>query len=114
MRRNWKAIETLSGLTDKELRQFSWDDIKHFYKVTLWDKGRICAYCDEEMKALTEATLDHIIPRYYGGRTRLANLQLMHGRCNGKKSNKLIKGWPGNWRKMTTPRRRQLSQEAKQ
>lgn len=95
---NWKHVTTLRGMSIEEKRRFSLDNIKYFFKVSLWDKSHLCGICLKDIASIESATLDHILPRSLGGRTRLANLQLAHKRCNGNKSNNLPKGLPHNWR----------------
>lgn len=83
----FKHITTLLGLSEQEQADFAWNDIKRFFRVSLYDRSNICAGCREAIDSLEEASLDHIVPRSKGGRTRLVNLQLMHPRCNSKKTN---------------------------
>lgn len=90
-RSEFAHIRTLLGMSRQEQADFSWSDLDRFYKVTLWDrshrcKWEKCRYPDQMITSFEEATLDHIIPRSKGGRTRLCNLQLMHSKCNGAKS----------------------------
>lgn len=79
-------IRTLLGMSKQERADFSYADLRRFFKVSLWDRSHTCMGCKKEIKTFEEATLDHIIPRSKGGRTRLVNLQLMHKDCNSKKS----------------------------
>lgn len=78
---------TLLGMSRQEQADFSWADLKRFFKVSLWDRSHRCRGCGKEIEQFEDASLDHIIPRSKGGRTRLCNLQLMHKNCNSKKSN---------------------------
>lgn len=89
MRANYKRIETLRGLSLDERVEFSKNDSEHYIRVKLYDKGNRCAWCKNPIKTIQDATLDHIVPRSLGGRTRESNLQLMHRRCNSKKSSTL-------------------------
>lgn len=65
------------------------DRVKEHAKKVLWERSPKCALCDKFFASIQEVTLDHIVPRHLGGRTRLMNLQLAHKKCNGKKSNKM-------------------------
>lgn len=87
----FKHITTLKGLNRQELRDFAWNDLKRFFRITLYDRSNLCAGCRKPINSLEDATLDHIVPRSRGGRTRLANLQLMHPRCNSQKRSKMPK-----------------------
>lgn len=87
-------IRTLKGLTEQERCNFSYADLPRYFRVMLWDRDHICKwenckYPDRIILTFEESTLDHIVPRSKGGRTRLLNLQLMHARCNSEKSNKM-------------------------
>lgn len=86
---NFSQITTLEGLSEDEVIIFSKCNLKRFFKVTLWDKSHLCAYCNKEINSIDSASLDHIVPRKYGGHLRLANLQLMHSKCNGIKSDQM-------------------------
>lgn len=85
---DFKNISTLVGMSAQDRIDFSWNEPKRFFKVTLYDKSKLCAWCLKPIDSVFKATLDHIVPRSRGGRTRLVNLQLMHSKCNsaGKKS----------------------------
>ena len=48
-----------------------------------------CAYCG----ATAGLTLDHIIPRVYGGSNEFSNLQLLCGPCHLAKSKKEVRHW---------------------
>lgn len=87
-RGQFKDITTLEGLSEKERADFSYRDLKRYFKVLLYDQNPNCAGCKKPFSSLKEVTLDHILPRALGGRTRLANVQLMHPDCNNKKSDK--------------------------
>lgn len=88
------GITTLHGMSHQEQIDFSWNDLRRFFKVTLWDKSHLCTFEDcpikgREIATFDEATLDHIVPKSRGGHTRLANLQLMHSKCNSRKTNRM-------------------------
>jgi 5-methylcytosine-specific restriction endonuclease McrA len=80
---------TLLGMSRQEQADFCWADMKRFFKVSLWDRSHTCKGCRKEIASFEDASLDHIIPRSKGGRTRLVNLQLMHRGCNSKKSSQI-------------------------
>lgn len=52
------------------------------------DNGK-CGYCEKKIK-LNEMTIDHIIPRYYGGKHIWENVVVCCDRCNNKKGNKRL------------------------
>lgn len=88
-RSDFKNIVTLRGLSHQDRVDFAWNDMRRFFKVSLWDRYKHCKGCNKPFKSFEDATLDHIVPRSKGGRTRLSNLQLMHSRCNSRKTNKM-------------------------
>lgn len=57
-----------------------------------WEEDGImmvhCGLCGQAMK-LTDATIDHIIPRTQNGSDELDNLQLAHEECNYRKSDRV-------------------------
>lgn len=108
-----KHIKTLQGLTEEEKIEVSRQDVKHYFKLILWGRSRICAWppCRKRIDRFEDATLDHKVPRSLGGRTRLFNLQLMHSKCNGEKGSQ-IHGWNGDMR-VFEPMARALHQQAK-
>jgi 5-methylcytosine-specific restriction endonuclease McrA len=85
----YSHITTLVGLSLQEQINFSYNNVHHFFRVTLYDKSHLCAKCNLEIVGIKHATLDHIVPRSKGGRTRLSNLQLMHPKCNSRKSDEM-------------------------
>lgn len=84
---DFKNISTLRGLSEQDRIDFSWNEPRWFFRVCLYDSSNLCAGCSKPIDSVFKATLDHIVPRSKGGRTRLANLQLMHLKCNSKKGN---------------------------
>jgi len=42
-------------------------------------------------------SLDHVVPRSLGGQDRIGNLLVMHGICNGRKSNDIPTGCELVW-----------------
>lgn len=57
--------------------------------VTLMDvqQGGRCFYCNAPVGA--QGTLDHLIPRAYGGIDDPSNVVLAHRRCNQRKADRL-------------------------
>lgn len=56
------------------------------YKITRCLKGRTCSYCGKELTK-SQLTLDHVIPRDFGGPTIPNNLVPACADCNSRKSN---------------------------
>lgn len=48
----------------------------------LFDKDPTCGICLLPIPHFENSTLDHIIPKHYGGATSIYNLRLAHKRCN--------------------------------
>jgi len=93
---DFKGVTTLLGMSQQDRIDFAWNDLRRFFKVTLWDESHTCAFenCPKPgrvIQTFDEATLDHIVPRSRGGHTRLANLQLMHSKCNSHKRSTMPK-----------------------
>jgi DNA-directed RNA polymerase subunit RPC12/RpoP len=55
-------------------------------KQELWDEGRACARCGQEVKLIDDAQVDHKAPYSQGGKTEKENGQLMHRFCNLSKN----------------------------
>jgi 5-methylcytosine-specific restriction endonuclease McrA len=56
------------------------------FRRDLFDKSPICRLCNNEIHALDDRTVDHIIPYSKGGKTRAENGQLAHRGCNARKN----------------------------
>jgi len=54
----------------------------------LWDKNPDCFYCKKEL-SLSEATIDHYIPKSKGGTNFITNLRISCLKCNRRKADKL-------------------------
>lgn len=52
------------------------------------DKGQ-CQYCNKNVSR-QEATYDHVIPKYYGGKTKWDNIVIACHPCNQKKGSKTV------------------------
>jgi 5-methylcytosine-specific restriction endonuclease McrA len=50
--------------------------------------GINCGFCGEPVE-LDSVTLDHITPKFYGGKNRMDNLRLAHLLCNSSAGGKL-------------------------
>ena len=62
--------------------------------VVARDKSNRCHYCQVETKTSVDAgplrrTVDHVIPRKFGGEDELSNLVLACQSCNSRKSDKV-------------------------
>ncbi len=56
--------------------------------VWLRDKGR-CQYCEKKV-VLSEATVDHVLPKSKGGKNTWDNVALACAKCNQKKGSRLL------------------------
>lgn len=79
---SYKHIITLKGLTLDEIKDFCKNDTRYYLRVKKYDASPICALCGGRFNSIREATLDHIVPRSAGGRTREFNTRLAHKKCN--------------------------------
>ena len=64
----------------------TWQNMK---RQTIKMFGTRCVYCDEECIIGDTLTIDHIIPRALGGKTKLSNLAPACKLCNELKDNKI-------------------------
>lgn len=62
------------------------------YRDRLWHRDPTCAYCGHRVK-LSNATLDHILPRSKGGLDTPSNLVLACERCNQTKASRSATEW---------------------
>lgn len=85
---DFRDVESLTGLSFDQQRAFSWHNTKKYIKCKLWDRSHICQLCGREILLFKTASLDHIIPRSAGGRTRERNLRLAHKKCNSARNSK--------------------------
>lgn len=92
----WSKVTTLKGMSLKDQKKFSYENLKHYFRVKLYDVKPFCAGCGNKIETVFEATLDHVVPRSRGGRTRLSNVQLMHPKCNVKKGDAMPPRIPYN------------------
>lgn len=56
------------------------------FRRDLFDNSPICKLCNNEIHALDDSTVDHIIPYSKGGKTTPDNGQLAHRSCNARKN----------------------------
>lgn len=84
-RQDFKDTTTLKGMDREAIIAFSFHNLERYFKCKLYDKSHECAVCGKEIETFDDVSLDHIVPRAKGGRTRLVNVQLAHMRCNSKK-----------------------------
>ena len=59
-------------------------------KNVFWRDDHLCQYCGKKFKQ-SDLSMDHVIPRSLGGIKEWANIVTACKRCNGKKSNHLLK-----------------------
>lgn len=65
-----------------------------FFKKLMKRDGNRCAICGELLRLEIKdpkhpmfTTLDHILPKSFGGRNGTDNLRLTHKKCNNKRGN---------------------------
>ena len=48
--------------------------------------GLVCSFCGKDLpESFRGVEVDHFRPRFWGGKDDIANLELLHGRCNNLK-----------------------------
>lgn len=63
----------------------------------VWERGGgVCHLCNAPV-ALKRVSLDHVIPRSYGGGDELGNLRPSHRACNSRRGNRLLEPLPEGW-----------------
>lgn len=62
-------------------------EIKKIRNWLIQTKGMRCAICGLPITKMEDCTIDHIIPKYKGGKTTRGNCQLAHKMCNLLKDN---------------------------
>ena len=80
-----EAIEKILGVenTQKGKRLFSYE-----LKQELFENSPKCALCNQTIRTIDDAEVDHIKPHSKGGDTTPLNAQLAHRYCNRSKGNK--------------------------
>ena len=59
-------------------------------KKNIWLRdGGHCQYCEKKI-TLSDATVDHVVPKSKGGTNNWENVTLSCSKCNQKKGNKLL------------------------
>jgi hypothetical protein len=56
----------------------------------------MCAICKNQIHSFDDSTVDHIQPYSKGGKTVLANAQLVHRSCGARKHTRLLKEYIGD------------------
>ena len=75
-------------LFDGEVKHLSPRKFKDADKRAKYEsQNHLCAGCGKEIKDISSAHADHIVPWSKGGRTEVSNLQILCVECNLKKSN---------------------------
>lgn len=82
---SYKHITTLKGLTLEQIKEFSKQDTKHYFRVKKYDQNKNCGICGKKIQHIKLVTLDHIVPRSAGGRTRERNTRIAHAKCNSRR-----------------------------
>lgn len=62
-------------------------ELKKVRKILIRKQGMRCGICGLPISKMEDCTVDHIVPRYKGGKTTLGNCQLAHTLCNLLKDN---------------------------
>lgn len=65
-------------------------------KRKLKHQAKHCPYCGKELNNWEDKTIDHIIPRCKGGKTKLSNLLVCCFECNQKKDDRDLKDFIKN------------------
>lgn len=74
-------VQPILDGTQVEPRFFSFE-----FRKQVFDKSSMCQLCKNEIHALDDSTVDHIIPYSKGGKTEPVNGQLAHRGCNARKN----------------------------
>jgi len=82
------VVRYTTGVILSKLRNISC--ILKVTKKNVWLRdGGLCQYCEKEIR-LSEATVDHVLPKSKGGRNDWENVTLACTKCNQKKGNRLL------------------------
>lgn len=60
---------------------------RRYKKNKLWLESRHCWVCNKEIRNISDATIEHIIPKSRGGSNKYENLSLSHKLCNNERGN---------------------------
>lgn len=59
-----------------------------FTRANVWLRDKYtCQYCGKHCRA-SQLTYDHVVPRFYGGKTEWSNITSACHRCNNRKANR--------------------------
>lgn len=75
--------------SDTERRLFTDEEKKQLYE----NSDKKCAICGNLILSIDDCEIDHIIPFAKGGKTELANAQIVHRICNREKSDSTDDNW---------------------
>ena len=81
-------VRYTSGIIISKIRKVPTSPKVTKRNVWLRDDGR-CQYCEKTI-VLTEATVDHVIPKSRGGQNTWENVALACAKCNQKKGSRLL------------------------
>lgn len=80
----WRlTLQDIIGIAEKEHRCFTYQQKRELFEST---EGKICALCNQEIRDIDDAHVDHIEQYWKGGRTELNNARLTHRYCNRARS----------------------------
>ena len=82
------VVRYTSGILICKIRKISTSPKVTKKNVWLRDDGA-CQYCEKSVK-LSDATVDHVIPKSRGGQNVWENIVLACAKCNQKKGNRLL------------------------
>lgn len=50
----------------------------------------ICYLCNKKIESFKDASIDHVVPKFHGGKNDVTNCRIAHRSCNSKKGSKLL------------------------
>ena len=56
-------------------------------RLIMWTKNPTCYVCKKKIKHFHDSTLEHILPKFHGGKNTQRNLSISHRQCNFKRGN---------------------------
>lgn len=80
----FETLEKIMGDPKRELRIYPYS-----IKKELFQEDQTCKLCTQQILAIDDAEVDHILPYSMGGKTVIENAQLTHRFCNRVKSKSL-------------------------
>ena len=63
---------------------------RNIKRIILEKTGGVCAKCGKTL-SLEKTTIDHLIPKYRGGKDEISNLIPMCKHCNKQKGSRIVK-----------------------